>query len=395
MNWKLVKVGDVAKQVRGVSYKPADVSETLDEECLPILRANNITDTGLIFSDFVYVNKRAISKQQMLKTGDIVIAASSGSKSIVGKAGYFNGGYEVSFGAFCKVIRPNENILPKYLSYYFTSDSYRKIISNLSEGANINNLRTEHLDNLVLPLPPLPIQQKIAAILDEADALRRKDKALLAKYDELLQAVFHDMFGDPDDNSGGERLGDIISINPKKSELTISDGTLVSFVPMAYVGEKGEFQPQEDRQYSEVKSGFTYFRDNDVLFAKITPCMENGKGAIAKSLKNGVGFGSTEFHVLRPNENLNAEFLYTYLSRSNFRKLAEKNMTGSAGQKRVSTDFLAGLKLKIPGKDLQEKFAQAYQNIQHQKTQTIQQQTYSESLFQSLMQRAFKGELVG
>ena len=94
------------------------------------------------------------------------------------------------------------------------------------------------------------------------------------------------------------RLKDICIINPKSPGF--QDELAVSFVPMPKVGEHGEFDPSEVKPYRDVKKGFTYFENGDVLFAKITPCMENGKGAIAQSLKNGVGFGSTEFHVLRP-----------------------------------------------------------------------------------------------
>ena len=105
------------------------------------------------------------------------------------------------------------------------------------------------------------------------------------------------------------RLEDICIINPKAPVL--ADDLEVSFVPMPKVGEQGEFDPSEIKEYREVKKGFTNFQNGDVLFAKITPCMENGKGAVAKDLKNGYGFGSTEFHVLRPDyTKVTSEWLY-------------------------------------------------------------------------------------
>ena len=135
------------------------------------------------------------------------------------------------------------------------------------------------------------------------------------------------------------KLGDICIINPKTP--VIDDNCTVSFVPMPRVGENGEFDASDIKMYHEVKKGFTYFQNGDILFAKITPCMENGKGAVASSLENGIGFGSTEFHVLRPKDNLaTSEWIYYLLSWSAFRKEAEKNMTGSAGQKRVPKSFL-------------------------------------------------------
>jgi type I restriction enzyme S subunit len=147
------------------------------------------------------------------------------------------------------------------------------------------------------------------------------------------------------------RLGDVCVINPKIPVL--NDNFLVSFVPMSEVSETGHINPSEVCEYQEVKKGFTGFLEGDVLFAKISPCMENGKGAIARGLNNGVGFGSTEFHVLRPNSDvLLSDWLYYLLSWPTFRKDAEKNMTGSAGQKRVPKLFIENYQVHIP--DLKE-----------------------------------------
>ena len=150
------------------------------------------------------------------------------------------------------------------------------------------------------------------------------------------------------------RLGDICVINPKSP--IFEDDFTVSFVPMQKVGQNGEFDASDMKEYSEVKKGFTYFQNGDVLFAKITPCMENGKGAIARNLQNGIGFGSTEFHVLRPkNSSVLSEWVYYLLSWSNFRKEAENNMTGSAGQKRVPKSFLENYDVIPPPLEKQEK----------------------------------------
>ena len=150
------------------------------------------------------------------------------------------------------------------------------------------------------------------------------------------------------------KLGDICVINPKSP--VFEDDFFVSFVPMQKVGENGEFDASDMKKYSEVKKGFTYFQNGDVLFAKITPCMENGKGAIARNLQNEIGFGSTEFHILRPkNSNVLSEWVYYLLSWSNFRKEAENNMTGSAGQKRVPKLFLENYNVNLPSLEKQKK----------------------------------------
>lgn len=152
------------------------------------------------------------------------------------------------------------------------------------------------------------------------------------------------------------RLGDVCTINPRIK--TFQDDFMVSFVPMQNVSEEGTVDASIIKYYGEVKKGFTYFQENDVLFAKITPCMENGKGGIARNLKNGVAFGSTEFHVLRPNPNfMISSWLYYLTSWPEFRKECEKNMTGSAGQKRVPKTFLENYEIQLPELDEQRKIA--------------------------------------
>lgn len=149
------------------------------------------------------------------------------------------------------------------------------------------------------------------------------------------------------------KLGEVCLINPKSC--TLRDDTEVSFIPMTKVGEHGEFDASEIKNYSEVKKGFTNFQNGDILFAKITPCMENGKGAIAHNMKNGIGFGSTEFHVLRPDtDKITSEWLYYLTTWETFRKEAERNMTGSAGQKRVPKTFLENYVVNLPDIDTQK-----------------------------------------
>ena len=149
------------------------------------------------------------------------------------------------------------------------------------------------------------------------------------------------------------KLGEVCLINPKSC--TLRDDTEVSFIPMTKVGEHGEFDASEIKNYSEVKKGFTNFQNGDILFAKITPCMENGKGAISHNMKNGIGFGSTEFHVLRPDtDKITSEWLYYLTTWKTFRKEAERNMTGSAGQKRVPKTFLENYVVNLPDIDTQK-----------------------------------------
>lgn len=136
-------------------------------------------------------------------------------------------------------------------------------------------------------------------------------------------------------------LREAVAVNPKLDRSSLTDDMQVSFVPMAAVGAAdGSIDVSTVRSYAEVKKGYTHFRNGDVLFAKVTPCMENGKMAVARNLQNGVGFGSTEFHVLRPSNSVDAQYLYHFVSSQTFRKEAARHMTGAVGLRRVPTAFL-------------------------------------------------------
>ena len=145
-------------------------------------------------------------------------------------------------------------------------------------------------------------------------------------------------------------IGEICEVNPRLPRgHSVADDQIVSFVPMAAVDEvSGTIQACQTRPYAEVKKGYTHFKDSDVLFAKITPCMENGKAAIASELAGGLGFGSTEFHVLRAGEEVLPEWLFYFVRQPAFRSEAKRNFTGTAGQQRVPTTFLASATLPVP-----------------------------------------------
>jgi len=142
----------------------------------------------------------------------------------------------------------------------------------------------------------------------------------------------------------------VATLNPKKSEVSSLDARLeVTFVPMAAVDDgSGTIARPEVRRLGEVKKGYTYFKEGDVIFAKITPCMENGKSAIARGLRNGIGFGSTEFHVVRAGAKTQPEWLYLILRSQQVRDEAENAMHGAAGQQRVPIEFLEQLEIPLP-----------------------------------------------
>ena len=159
---------------------------------------------------------------------------------------------------------------------------------------------------------------------------------------------------------------------------------------MADISEDGRINVDNIKKLEDVKNNFTFFKENDVLFAKITPCMENGKGGVAKSLKNNIGFGTTEIHVLRPISNItNSQWIYHLTKLPLFRKDAEIHMTGSAGQKRVPTTYLANFKIKVPPIELQNKFAERIEKIEKLKFEIKKSIETAQNLYDSLISKYF------
>lgn len=237
-------------------------------------------------------------------------------------------------------------------------------------------------------------QNQIVFKLDKITSLIDLRTKQLNKLDELVKSRFIEMFGIPGTDAFGwglVPLGSVCSINPKKShDQRLVSGAEVSFVPMPAVTERGEIDATAIKEYDEVKTGFTYFAENDVLFAKITPCMENGKGAVAKGLHNGIGFGSTEFHVLRPiSGKTDPSWIYALTAFSQFRMDAVSNMTGSAGQRRVPASFLENYRVSLPPIALQEQFAAFVEQTDKSKIALQQALDKAQLLFDSLMQKYF------
>ncbi|SAL88059.1 type I restriction-modification system specificity determinant [Caballeronia choica] len=193
-------------------------------------------------------------------------------------------------------------------------------------------------------------------------------------------------------------LSEIAVINPTIDKASIPDTLEVSFVPMSGVqAGTGGIDVSQTRLFGEVRKGYTPFQEGDVLFAKITPCMENGKMAVVPELKSGVGFGSTEFHVLRPRQGISKNYLYYYVSSESFRREAEHNMSGAVGQRRVTTPYLTACDLPLPPQHeqhrivakIEELFSELDKGIESLKTAEAQLKVYR----QALLKHAFEGKL--
>jgi type I restriction enzyme M protein len=164
------------------------------------------------------------------------------------------------------------------------------------------------------------------------------------------------------------KIGDVCAINPSKNKLSsLKPETRVSFVPMADLNENLiAFQPSDEKQLSEVSTSYTYFEDNDVLLAKVTPCFENGKAGIARGLLNGIGFGSSEFYVLRSSAQVLPEWVYFCVMHPLFRNAAVAQMTGTGGLQRVPRGYVENFQIPLPPLEVQKEIVaeiEGYQKV--------------------------------
>ncbi|VTT09318.1 restriction endonuclease subunit S [Streptococcus oralis] len=248
----------------------------------------------------------------------------------------------------------SEKVLKDYLYFFLLSIKNR--VKNDSRGVAQNNINLTYLKNIEVPIVENSIQQEICNNLTKINQIITLRNQQLIELSNLVKSRFNEMFGDIFDNPQS-KLEDHTELNPNKREELLNFNGDVSFIPMANVSENGKINLSINRNIDDVRKGFTFFKDNDVIVAKITPCFENGKGAPLFGLLNGIGFGSTEFHVLRPKNTVNTVWLYHVTMLSEFRLEGERKMTGSGGQRRIPKDFISNFKLNIPPLSLQNEFA--------------------------------------
>ena len=278
------------------------------------------------------------------------------------------------------VLRPGLDIMPEFLFRLIQSSVFvEKVVAN-SEGVAYPAINPGKLASFSIWLPPASEQVAIIAYLERETA---KIDALIGKREQLIELlkekraalISHAVTKGLDPtvkmkDSGVEWLREVpegwivkrlkyaCQVNPSKSELAdLSAETQVSFLPMELVGEDGMLSLGETRTIEQVWEGYTYFRDKDVIVAKITPCFENGKGALCNNLFNGIGFGTTELYVLRAKEGICPKYIY-YLTKSRpFRALGAAMMHGTAGQQRVPDDFVKDFRLGFPSINEQQAIA--------------------------------------
>ena len=390
----MAKVKDIAMQIRGVSYHPEDLHDNLDEDSVVLLRANNIKDGKLILDDVVYVSKSKVAEQQYLQTGDILICASSGSKELVGKAAFVDSVKNpMTFGAFCKVVRPQPEY-SEYLGHYFNSPVYRRKISALSAGANINNIKNEHIDNLDIQLVDEKERREIITILNELNMLIFLRKQQLFKLDELVKARFVEMFGDDIyPKVKVSRVCDFITKGTTPPNNLISEkysSDKVPYLKVYNLSFTGKLLFDTAPQYvpENIHNGVlarSKVYPNDVLMNIVGPPL--GKFALVTDEFSEWNINQA-IAIFRAKEKVNPKYLLFALMQPEVLKPFLRQAVGIR-QLNLSLAQCRDLEIPLPPLSLQSEFAAFVERVDQQK-QTVQQSLEKlELMKKALMQKYF------
>lgn len=393
--WEWKRLGDIGKIISGVTYKSEEASDEPIENYIPILRAMNINGE-LIFNNLVFVPSERVSKQQFIRVDDIVIAMSSGSKAIVGKTAQAKEDFHGSFGAFCAVFRCNEHIDKKYVGLFFQTSKYRTLISHLSRGANINNLRKENFKSMLIALPPLPIQHQIVAVLEQAEAVKRQRKEADALTGALLQSVFYKIFGDPENNERGwdyaqlEELCSVITdgehVTPRRTNSGIF---LLSArnIQNHYISTSNvDFIDEEE-----------YTRLSKHLIPKNGDVLVSCSGSVGRVTRVNVDYKFQlvrSVALMRPIVEKVDPIYLEYSFETQFMKNQLSSCVHQSSQANLFQGMIRKLKIPLPPLALQQQFARVVQDVERIREQQVASGRQIEGLCEGLMVRAFAGELV-
>ncbi|WP_251616092.1 restriction endonuclease subunit S [Pumilibacter muris] len=391
----VLKIRQLAKQIRGVSYKPSDIVRK--ENGYPILRANNIQNNELTFDNLVYVKPCKVKQKQLLKKGDIIICASSGSKDLVGKAAVFETDGEYSFGAFCKCIRIKDDLTinKNYVGLYFSSNKYRESISASSYGATIKNIKAENIDELSINLPTISEQKRIVIELNGIQNALSNKRSQLQTLDELIKSHFIEMFGDPVENSlkwrkeplskiiinvnnGLTRRGHDANGNIVLRLVELQDGVIdYSNVNRIILSEKEKLKFE--------------LKNNDFLFARVNGNPQYvGRCAVFHSIDEKVYHNDHIIRVHFDESIINGTFAMVLLNSHYGKSQMRQFISTSAGQYTINQDGIRAIIAILPPLELQNKFAEFVQKVDKAKTIVKKQITDLQELLDSKMSEYFR-----
>lgn len=392
--WNIIPLHSLAYIIRGVTYTKEDVG-TAKNGYIPILRANNIQNDKLDYNDLVWVIKSRISHDQFLHQGDVVVATSSGSRHLVGKAASFDSKQKISCGAFCAILRPNNLVDNLFFKYFFQTQKYRNLISSYAKGSNINNLKDGDLAKIQIPVPPMAEQKRIVkkieelfGVIDEqVKRLEATQEALVSYRQSILQQAF-----------SGHKI-----IKKVKDVGDVVTGSTPSTMHPEYYGDEYPFYKPTDlnQGYSTDKAmnyvsqqGFDVSRQLPEKSVLVT-CIGATIGKTGLIHQKGVC--NQQINAIIPSKEYLSEFVYFYAVSPQFQNAIKLNASATTlpilnkkNFEQLPFPYLPLPEQKAIVKKIENAFAFA-DKAQAAITGALEQ---AKQLKQSILKRAFEGKLV-
>lgn len=401
--WEVKKLGDIAT-IKGGKRVPKGYRLESTPTNYPYIRVTDFNDHGSVdLNNIHYVNAEVFQqiKNYTISINDLYISIAG----TIGKTGIIPkelDGANLTENA-CKLVF-KDDIEPKFIYYFTKTEDFLRQTGLNTRVAAMPKLAIARLSTIQLLCPNLlSEQQRIVTILDEAfeaiNQAKENAEQNLKNAKELFESYLQSVFETKGEDWKEKKLGEVCEIDPKKLEIKgIPSESLVSFLPMKDLGFlQKEIIAKEVKKLSEVFGNYTYFAENDILLAKVTPCFENGKLGIARNLKNGIGFGSSEYIVFRPLRNIITGYIFYLLSSKLFRNDGKKQMFGACGLKRLSKDYVKNFLFYLPPLTKQQAIVAKLDALSEQtkKLERLYEQKLAdlEELKKSILQKAFNGEL--
>jgi len=397
--WQTVKLGDVAKFVRGINFKPDDVVPVGTSGSVACMRTKNV-QSELDCSDVWGVDEQFVARQdQFLETGDILVS-SANSWNLVGKCCWIPDlPWRATFGGFVSVLRPKRTeVEPRFLYRWFSSDRIQTTLRSFGQQTtNISNLNTDRCLKLPLPLPPMAEQRRIADVLDRVEGLRATRRATLAQLDALTQTLFLDLFGDPSTNPKGWPVHLLQEV--------VKQGTIVTYG----IVQAGEEYP----------AGVPYVRTGDIVDGEIAQqgLRHTDPAIAAKFLRSRVEAGDIVMSIratvgttavvpqeldganltqgtarIAPGDRVDRTYLLFYLRTFGTQHWISLQIKGATFRE-ITLSRLRELPVQVPPMPLQSEFARRIATVEKLKAAFRTSQATLDALFLALQHRAFRGEL--
>jgi type I restriction enzyme S subunit len=393
-NWQWVKLENICEAVRGITFSSGDSKEDEFNGSIACLTTSGVQDEINWSSRRFVPIKKLAHPQQMLQVGDILVSTAN-SKPLVGKSALIKAlPFPCTFGAFVTVLRPKSLIDPYLLSLWLRTELALKYFFDFSSNTtNISNLRISELLAFEIPLPPLPEQRHIAAILRQADELRQLRRQANEKAQQILPALFYEMFGDPVTNPKGWKtlpLGEIGQLDRGRSRHRPRDAQHLyngpyPFIQTGDIANSNGYVTKYSQTYSE--AGLAQSR----LWPTGTLCVTIAANIAKTAILTFAACFPDSIVGFVPRPDVTAEYVRQWFVaiQKNLEDLAPQ-----AAQKNINLDILRKLPIPLPPKALQLDFLERVaivQDIASNKLETSNSKL--EELFQSLLAQAFSGEL--